>query len=670
MFALSRFKISARIGLAFVLIIAATAAVIANGSFTLRGISTSFSEYAWVAGNAVRVQDISRGEADLRVQTLTFVNTGDRVALERARKFIADMQDQLKLRHADTKSVERRQMFARMLDLLQRYDETIEAVAQARDNRVRTIAERLAPAGGKLFERINTLAKTALAEENMHLVARIADLQARFLLCRVFASRYTAERTPALAEEVNKQFAEFDRIMDGLSTDSAASAHAATAEEIARMSRDYRGAFKTLVEAMATEDRFVKQQLAKVEKDFFQVAQDVKASQTTAMDVVLTAANERSAAAVRNGLAIGAAVLALGSLLAWFIGRSITRPVNSMTATMRRLAEGDTSVDIPATGNSDEVGDMARALVVFKENMIRAERLAAEQRAEQQRKEERQRTIEAHITEFDRTVTGMIAAVASSAMQMRGSAQSMSSTAEETTRQASAVAAASAQATANVQTVAAASEELSGSIQEIARQVAESAQISSAAVADAERTNATVQGLSDAARKIGEVVSLITNIANQTNLLALNATIEAARAGEAGKGFAVVASEVKALANQTARATDEIAVQIATIQSATDETVGAIGGIGATIGRINQIATTIASAVEEQTAATQEIARNVQQAASGTNEVSTNIEGVNQAAVETGAAASQVLDAATQLTQQGERLKTEVGAFLHKIATA
>jgi methyl-accepting chemotaxis protein len=272
--------------------------------------------------------------------------------------------------------------------------------------------------------------------------------------------------------------------------------------------------------------------------------------------------------------------------------------------------------------------------------------------------------------DLESTVKKVVDAVSQSAAGIGGTAQSMSATAKESNRQTTAVAAASVQATTNVQTVAAAAEELSASISEISRQVAQSAKIAGQAVEDAERTNATVKSLAEAAQKIGDVVKLINDIAGQTNLLALNATIEAARAGDAGKGFAVVASEVKSLANQTAKATEDIAAQIGAIQTATQNSVQAIGGIGKVIGEINGIATTIASAVEEQGAATQEIARNVQQAAAGTQEVSANIEGVKEAAAETGRSADQVLNAAGKLAQHSTTLSAEVDTFLKKIRTA
>jgi methyl-accepting chemotaxis protein len=362
--------------------------------------------------------------------------------------------------------------------------------------------------------------------------------------------------------------------------------------------------------------------------------------------------------------------LAVGALGLWIVGHRVVAPLRSMTGAMTTLAGGDKSIEVPGIGRTDEIGDMAGAVQVFKDNMIKADRLAAEQRQEQERKEKRQAAVESYIAGFDTSVAGSLNMLASASTELQTTAHSMSSTAEETTRQATAVAAASEQASANVQTVASATEELAASISEISRQVAESARVSKEAVDDAARTNREVEALADAAQRIGDVVKLINSIAGQTNLLALNATIEAARAGMAGKGFAVVASEVKSLATQTAQATDDIAAQVRAIQDATSGAVHAIRGIGETIERISAISTTIASAVEEQGAATREIARNVQQASAGTSEVSSNIAGVTRAADSTGTASGQVLDAASELARQGETLRADVDKFLADIRAA
>ena len=367
-------------------------------------------------------------------------------------------------------------------------------------------------------------------------------------------------------------------------------------------------------------------------------------------------------------------LLAAGILVAGgaviYLGGSIVSPVNGMTAAMNLLAKGDKTVEIPATGRKDEVGEMARAVLIFKENMIRADQLTADQLKEHEARSKRADLVANLTKTFDSQVGEVLGAVTSASSQLQSTAGSMSATAEETSKQAIAVSSASEQASANVQTVASAAEELSSSIAEISRQVTQSSEIASRAVGEADRANQMVQGLVSASQKIGAVVALITDIANQTNLLALNATIEAARAGEAGKGFAVVAAEVKNLANQTARATEEIGGQIAGIQTATHEAVQTIESIGKIIVNIHEIAASVAAAVNEQGAATQEIARNVEQAAVVTQDVTSNISHVNKAANDTGAAATQVLGAARDLSRQSEGLKAIVQSFLGQMRAA
>ncbi|WP_114392999.1 methyl-accepting chemotaxis protein [Oleisolibacter albus] len=370
-----------------------------------------------------------------------------------------------------------------------------------------------------------------------------------------------------------------------------------------------------------------------------------------------------------GGIIIVLALPAIGLIA--LVGTDLSRRVHGLAVKMRALADGDLSVSFPEADRGDEVGAMGKAVLVFKDSMVRnremeADVRAAEERAARERREARLRMAEA----FEASVKATVDAVAAASTEMQTAAGSMTDMAQQANAQAAAVAAAAEQASSNVSTVAGATEELTASIQEIARQVAASSSIAGDAVSEAERTASTIAGLVQAAADIGHVVEMINTIAGQTNLLALNATIEAARAGEAGKGFAVVASEVKALATQTGRATEEIQTKVAEIQAATGQARQAVTGIGGTITRMSEISATIAAAVEQQGAATRDIAGNVQQAARGTQDVSGNITGVSQSVSETGAAAEQVLGTAAELSRNAETLRQEVDRFLSSVRAA
>ncbi len=361
------------------------------------------------------------------------------------------------------------------------------------------------------------------------------------------------------------------------------------------------------------------------------------------------------------------AALLVGAAIAWTIGSAIANPIAAMTNSMRSLAGGDTSVDIPGQGRGDEIGDMAAAVQVFKENKIKADELTEAQRREEAAKEEERQRVQKLIQDFELTIVTVLDSLTGADRSMRKASANVKDNAESTKQESTAVAAAADQASRNVETVASAAEELSSSIREISRQVTQANDVSGKANAQADDTSRQIRVLEENVSKIGEIVSLINDIASQTNLLALNATIEAARAGEAGKGFAVVASEVKNLANQTSKATDEISGQISQVQSSTQEAVQAIANIATVIKEIGEISSSISAAVEEQGAATQEIARNVEEAATGTHSVSVSINDVRQSAEKSDAAADSIADSSQALSEQTSNLQERVSQFLSEV---
>jgi methyl-accepting chemotaxis protein len=465
-------------------------------------------------------------------------------------------------------------------------------------------------------------------------------------------------------DDMKKRAAEFTSQLSA--AEIPAEAKADLLKKLAAYQRDF-FAWMDTAQTVAGEQKAASASYAAIEPGLEAVEQIVKSSSQRAKAAELASRNETK---MQMQISIAMIVFAVG-LLGFLISRSVSRPLIAMIAAMTKLSSGDTTANIPGIGKHDEIGEMAGAVRLFRDSMIETDRLRGEQKeAEQRAAVARKADMNRLADEFEDAVGEIIKTVSSASTELEASAGTLTATAEHAQEVTTRVASASEEASTNVQSVASATEQMASSVTEISRQVQDSARIANEAVEQAQKTNARVGELSKAAARIGDVIELINTIAGQTNLLALNATIEAARAGEAGRGFAVVASEVKALAEQTAKATGEISAQISGIQNATDDSVAAIREIGTTIGRMSEIASTIASAVEQQGAATQEISRNVQQAALGTQQVSANITDVQRGASETGSASVQVLSAAQSLSRDSNQLRTEVGKFLDTVRAA
>jgi methyl-accepting chemotaxis protein len=633
----SDYRIRTRIYLGFGAVIVLGALVTLFGIWQFTNVGGEVDRLVASGAGVARNLEVNRIVEALRRAALKYKTGGDESAIkdfaDGAARATSLLQEAATLAASD----EQRQITAAATGQL--------AAIQQDFAKLAAIGKQIKTDRGELFksgEALKTAAENLIIKSRSSfddtLISRAQDVQAGELLVRVAGWQFLATNDPAGQGAFRLNAATATLTLKAL-------AKLPTADKIADTIAPVQSALEAL---------------------------DVEMQKSLDADMIATkAATDGTIASTTEAQEVLAGLsLLLGIGFASLIGRRIARPVIAMTATMAGLAAGDRSVAIPALDHKDEIGEMARAVEVFKTGLIEADELAAAQQAEQERKQRRQQTIDDAIAAYDESVGRSLAALSAAAGEMRVTAEGMAATAEDTRSQASAVTSASAEALANVQNVASSTEEMTASIAEIARQVAQSTQIAAKAVDEASRTNATMRALTDAAHRIGEVVQLIQDIASQTNLLALNATIEAARAGEAGKGFAVVASEVKTLANQTGKATEEIASQITAIQAATKSAVEAIKGIDGTIGQISEISTTIAAAIEEQGAATGEITRSTQETARGTEAVSRNIAGVSEAAGKTGAAASQVLASSGALGRQAETLRAEVDQFLGKIRAA
>ncbi|MCJ2084048.1 methyl-accepting chemotaxis protein [Methylobacterium sp. J-090] len=585
-----------------------------------------------------------RGEmlADLKAALATLAAEGEQVA-----KSGADQADRIKGDTAD-------------------YVTTANALVAAIQKRKAALTD-LTKVGAALANAGYAMADRSARDADLGFAAFRADRALQNSLAAV--ATFRASGNPADAGTATVEFARYGREIATLGQADAEGALQTSLRVVATKLPLFKTAFDGVLNGAGEIDATY-QQLRRT-GDALATQADAARAAAARQQAEIMSVMSASAGQLRGlVLAIGALALVGGGVLAWRVGSGVARPVTAMTGVMGRLATGDVAVSIPGADRGDELGAMARAVQVFKDALVAKDLADAQAVVEADAKMRRAERLDRLTRTFEANVSMLSQGLAGAATQMEATARSMTGTADQTSRQSVTAMRAAQQTSANVQTVAAASEQMSASIQEITQQAGQSARIAHGAADEARRTDGLVQQLATGAERIDTIVAMITKIAGQTNLLALNATIEAARAGEAGRGFAVVASEVKDLAGQTTQATNEIATQISAIQRATHESVGAIQGIGRTISEMAQVSTAIAAAMEQQGAATQEIARNVQEAAGGTAQVTGSIADVHHGADSTGAAASQVLSAAQELSRHSESLTREVSAFLIDVKAA
>jgi methyl-accepting chemotaxis protein len=657
------------VGFTAVLLILAASSALAYVAFWR--VATVVESYSGFVGRSAIFRDIDLKATEYRSHAREYVFSNDEATAataakegEALRQLIAD--GLVKVTHPD-----RHRLLENAAKQAEVYSTNFQHVRAINLEQAKLEAQVLDVVGEQMTDGFGTVLAGGLKANNADLLRLAPEGRRLTLVARLDVNKRLGRHDEAAYKSAEKQFADLKQVLAQLDIFTKDSDLNAMIKSEVTLIERYQTAFEHAASLDAEQVTLANGVMRQADEALAADTTKAKESNLADQGVAENEANAVTDSGQTRVMLLGVAGLVVGVLLAWLIGRGISRPVMRMCVAMRSLAGGDKTVEIPGMGRKDEIGQMAETVAVFKTNMIEADRLRADTERHKTELEAARKAGMLRLADtFEAGIRGVVDSVASQATEMQSSAQAMTNTAEQATNRATAVAASVEEASANVQTVASAAEELSASVLEIGRQVEQSSKVAGQAVIEADKTNATVEGLAKTAQRIGEVVQLIETIAGQTNLLALNATIEAARAGDAGKGFAVVASEVKSLASQTAKATEDIREQIGDIQGATGQTVEAIRSIGATIRQMSEIATSIASAVEEQGAATREIATNVHQAAQGTSDIANNIGGVSHAASETGAAAAQVLSAAGELSKQSETLRHDVDEFLASVRAA
>ncbi len=656
------------IGFAAVLVIFAISSVMNYRS--LMGLGEGVDQYVTHVTEVNTLEGFQKGFLDSQRHLRAFSLTGEE---EAAAAFEKSREETVK-RFQDVKSKIQEEEEVVVLKEIDKNLSTFlkdgQEVIKDRRELDQLTRETLDPSGKAARASFESLKVDAARVGNTSVVTLAGVAELLVMQARLNVNKMLARHDQALRAEIETQFGELQTVLKQLANITVGMPIADTVAEVQASMEKYHTAALAAGEDSHKIDEAIREAntaAASVAKEITSLVEKASGEQQNLRGEMISSSH--AAEWLTIILALGG--LGLGVVLAWVIGRGIANPVIGITGAMREIAGGNLATIIPGAGRKDEVGQMADTLQVFKDNLEETERMREEQAMAEKRAEEQRKTeLQELASQFEQAVGSIIAIVAAASTELSTTAESLTGSARDTSDRSTSVAAASEQASANVQTVASAAEELAASVREISGQVQQSSNMTTQASDEAQRSAEQVRDLAKAAEKIGGIIDLINNIASQTNLLALNATIEAARAGEAGRGFAVVAQEVKALAEQTAKATAEIADQITGIQASTQQSIERIEAIAKTIGEVDTIAGSIASSVEEQGSATQEIARNVHQASLGTADVAKNITGVREAAEHSNASAGEVLTAARDLSRQSEALQHEMEKFLQKVRAA
>jgi methyl-accepting chemotaxis protein len=550
---------------------------------------------------------------------------------------------------------------------LNTYLKAFEKVTRYQARRRELVVKKLDVIGPQIERKLTKIMKSAYRDKDATAAFRAGTVQRNLLLMRLYATKYLVTNNDAAFLRVLKESSDMARNHKVMLGELENPVRRGLAEDVIKLHETYIKTVNEIHETIVQRNKVISGTLDTLGPKVAGNLEKLKLSIKKEQDSLGPTASAAMTTAVYITIAISCVSILLSVVGAWLIGTGISGPISSITDAMRALAHGNKTVEIPGRDHKDEIGDMASAVQVFKDNAIQQEIDEQSKTQERQVAADRRARMDRVTATFSSNAEGIVETVSSASAKLEETAESMAGISEQTSEQAMQASSASQQTSGNVQSVATATEEMTSTIGEISQQVSQASNASKQAVEEVGNTSRQMNALAETANKVGEVVEMISGIAEQTNLLALNATIESARAGEAGKGFAVVASEVKELASQTAKATDEISQQISDIQNATKQASGSMENVAEAISRVDEISTAIAAAMEEQSAATQEIAGSVNQAASGTQQVSDNIASVTQAAQEAGAASAHVKSAAGELSQQAEMLKDEVNRFISEV---